>query len=95
MQFLGTMFGDHVKTAIGTRLTTGCVIGAGANVLATGMTPKYVAPFSWGDDGSTTWELDRFLATAERVMKRRNVALTDKARRQLTAAWRLGTGHDG
>ena len=32
MQFLGTMFGDHVKTGIGLRLTTGSVLGAGANV---------------------------------------------------------------
>ena len=30
MQFLGTMFGDHVKTGIGLRLTTGTVIGAGS-----------------------------------------------------------------
>ena len=29
MQFLGTFFGDHAKTAIGTRLTTGGVVGAG------------------------------------------------------------------
>ena len=32
MQFLGTLFGDHVKTGIGLRLTTGTVLGAGANV---------------------------------------------------------------
>ena len=48
MQFLGTMFGDHVKTGIGLRLTTGTVIGAGANVYGS-MPPKAVAPFSWGD----------------------------------------------
>ena len=32
LQFLGTLFGDHVKTGIGLRLTTGTVLGAGANV---------------------------------------------------------------
>ena len=46
MQFLGTLFGDHVKTGIGTRLTTGTVLGAAANVFGSAMPPKAVAPFS-------------------------------------------------
>jgi len=95
MQFLGTMFGDHAKTAIGTRLTTGGVIGAGANVLATGLTPRVVPPFAWGGDDETRWELDGFLATAERVMRRRDIVLSDAARRQLTSAWRISTGTEG
>jgi UDP-N-acetylglucosamine diphosphorylase/glucosamine-1-phosphate N-acetyltransferase len=92
LQFLGTFFGDHAKTAIGTRLTTGTVIGAGANVFGSGATPKYVAPFSWGVDDPVAWELDAFLRTAERVMSRRQVALTDKVRRQLGVAWRMSQG---
>lgn len=95
MQFLGTMFGDHAKTAIGTRLTTGGVVGAGANVLASGLTPKHIPPFTWGEDGATRWDLARFLATADRVMQRRHVALSDKARRQLTRAWQIGTDQAG
>lgn len=87
MQFLGTFFGDHAKTAIGTRLTTGGVIGAGANVFTPAMTPKVIAPFSWGGDpNAPAYEIDRFLSVAERVMSRRHVALTDRARRWLTAA---------
>ena len=31
-QFLGSLIGDHAKTAIGTLLSTGTVVGAGANV---------------------------------------------------------------
>ena len=87
MQFLGTFFGDHAKTAIGTRLTTGGVIGAGANVFATFMSPKVVVPFSWG--GSTdapVYNVDKFLEVAERVMSRRHVALSERARRWLAAA---------
>ncbi len=91
LQFLGAMLGDHARTAIGTRLTTGCVVGAGANVLATGITPKAIPPFTWGSDGETRWELDRFLATVERVMQRRGESLSDKARRQLTAAFHLSS----
>ena len=87
MQFLGAFIGDHAKTAIGSRLTTGAVIGTGANVYGPGMASRYVPPFAWGLDGSTLWELNAFLETAERAMKRRNVELTEKARQQLTAAW--------
>ena len=87
MQFLGALIGDHAKTAIGSRLTTGAIVGAGANVYGPGITSRYVPPFAWGLDGTTLWELDAFLETAGRAMQRRNVDLTEKAKRQLTAAW--------
>jgi len=87
LQFLGTMFGDHAKTGIGTRLTTGCVVGAGANVFGSVMPPKAVAPFAWGEPPQYgTFALDKFLEVAERVMARRNVALSRGARAQLSAA---------
>jgi len=88
MQFLGTLFGDHVKTGIGSRLTTGCVLGAGANVFGSAVLPKAVAPFSWGETGSfESYQLDKFLETAERMMARRNVALEDGMRAQLQVAF--------
>jgi UDP-N-acetylglucosamine diphosphorylase/glucosamine-1-phosphate N-acetyltransferase len=87
MQFLGTMFGDHVKTAIATRLTTGCVVGAGANVFGNQTTPKVVPPFAWGLDGDDVVALNRFLVSAERMMARRHVPLGERAKRQLAAAW--------
>lgn len=68
---LGTLFGDHVKTAIGTLLSTGTVIGTGANVLGTSP-PRWVAPFSWGATG-TFLDRDRFIKVAKRVMPRRKV----------------------
>ncbi|MBL8959766.1 MAG: hypothetical protein JNJ98_07935 [Gemmatimonadetes bacterium] len=83
MQFLGTLLGDHAKTAIGTRLTTGAIVGAGANVLADGLTPKVIAPFAFGDG---TYRLDKFLEVAARVMARRQVALSDDQRSALAAA---------
>ncbi len=76
-QFLGTLFGDHVKTGIGTRLTTGCVLGAGANVYDR-MPPKAVAPFSWGGGAPyETYEVAKFVESASRMMARRGVAMTD------------------
>lgn len=87
LQFLGAFIGDHAKTGIGTRLTTGCVVGAGANVIGAGLGPKAVPPFAWNAEGTEAWELERFLATAERMMRRRNVPLSESMRRQLSAAW--------
>lgn len=86
MQFLGTMFGDHVKTGIGLRLTTGTVLGAGANVYGE-MPPKVVAPFSWGGGSPySVYQADKFVETAARMMSRRHVELTDRARRHLASA---------
>jgi UDP-N-acetylglucosamine diphosphorylase/glucosamine-1-phosphate N-acetyltransferase len=87
LQFLGTLFGDHAKTGIGTRLTTGCVLGAGANVFGSEMPPKAVAPFAWGEAGEfVTYRVDKFLEVAERMMARRHVTLGDAMRTQLTRA---------
>jgi UDP-N-acetylglucosamine diphosphorylase/glucosamine-1-phosphate N-acetyltransferase len=88
LQFLGTMFGDHVKTGIGLCLTTGCVLGAGANVFGSTMPPKVVAPFSWGEAGAfKPYHIDKFLETAERMMARRDVVLEEGARAQLHLAF--------
>ncbi len=86
LQFLGTLFGDHAKTGIGLRLTTGCVLGAGANVMDR-MPPKAVRPFAWGAKAPyDLFSLEKFLVTAERMMQRRNVALGALQRACLTAA---------
>jgi UDP-N-acetylglucosamine diphosphorylase/glucosamine-1-phosphate N-acetyltransferase len=95
MQFLGTLFGDHVKTGIGLRLTTGTVLGAGANVYGS-MPPKVVEPFSWGDSSPyETYRADKFLETATRMMARRHVEMSERARRHLTAVhagrWTVGS----
>lgn len=88
---LGSFIGDHVKTGIGTRLTTGSVIGAGSSVYGTQMPPKFVPPFSWGEgDALEEFQLEKFLEIAERVMSRRSVALSARGRRQLGAAHAKG-----
>jgi UDP-N-acetylglucosamine diphosphorylase/glucosamine-1-phosphate N-acetyltransferase len=86
-QFLGTFFGDHAKTGIGTMLSTGTVIGAGANVFGASVPPTVVPPFAWGDrEPYDTYDIARFLAVVERVMERRQVELGEKARKQLAEA---------
>ena len=90
---LGSFFGDHVKTGIGLRLTTGTVIGAGSSIHGAAMPPKSVPPFSWGEGNSLDcYDLGRFLKTAERAMARRGVTLGERARRQLAAAHSIGRG---
>jgi UDP-N-acetylglucosamine diphosphorylase / glucose-1-phosphate thymidylyltransferase / UDP-N-acetylgalactosamine diphosphorylase / glucosamine-1-phosphate N-acetyltransferase / galactosamine-1-phosphate N-acetyltransferase len=86
-QFLGTFFGDHAKTGIGTSLNTGTLIGAGANIYGSGMPPKMVPPFAWGDQPPySTYRMDKFLDVAKRMMERRHVELTPGQARALTAA---------
>jgi hypothetical protein len=88
MQFLGTLFGDHVKTGIGLRLTTGTVLGTGTNVYGN-MPPKVVAPFSWGDSSPyAVYQSDKFLETATRMMSRRHIELSERARRHLGSVHR-------
>ncbi len=90
LQFLGSLVGDHAKLGIGTMLTTGCVIGAGANVFGARVTPKVVPPFAWGEQ--EPWsrnEFPRFCEVTERMMERRHVSLAAKAKAQLEAAFLL------
>ena len=86
-QFFGTLFGDHAKTGIGTMLSTGTVIGAGANVFGANTPPKVIPPFAWGNaEPYDTYDVTKFLVVAERAMARRHVELGDKARKQLAEA---------
>jgi UDP-N-acetylglucosamine diphosphorylase / glucose-1-phosphate thymidylyltransferase / UDP-N-acetylgalactosamine diphosphorylase / glucosamine-1-phosphate N-acetyltransferase / galactosamine-1-phosphate N-acetyltransferase len=79
---LGTLFGDHAKTAIGTMLPTGSVISAGAHVFGASMPPKYVPPFAWGGAGERMSE-EGFLTVAQRVFGRRKVEWTEARRDSL------------
>jgi len=93
MTFLGSLIGDHVKTAIGTMLPTGCVIGTGANLFGTRRPESVVPAFAWGsDEPSRLLACRMFLQTAARVLPRRQVGFDDAAKRYLESIWRHGTG---
>lgn len=75
-QFLGCLLGDHVKTAIGTRLMTGTVVGTGAMIACSTPPPGSTPRFAWlTDDGTRTYRIDRFLSTASTVLARRDLEL--------------------
>jgi UDP-N-acetylglucosamine diphosphorylase/glucosamine-1-phosphate N-acetyltransferase len=88
---LGSLIGDHAKTAIGTLLATGTVISAGANVFGPPTAPKYVRPFAWGCSGKERMTEDGFLRIAERVMARRNVAFSPELRESLRMIYQRST----
>lgn len=88
---LGSLVGDHAKTAIGTMLATGTVISAGANVFGPASPPKYVPPFAWGCAGDERMSEDGFLRVAERVMGRRNVAFSPDRKESLRRAYQRNT----
>lgn len=78
----GCLFGDFVRTGIGTLLDTGATVGAGSNLFGGGLMPGEVPPFSWGGArGFVDHDIDRFLETAARAMARRGADLTARARR--------------
>lgn len=75
--FFGSLIGDHVKTAINTQLNTGTVIGVGTNVFGAGFPPKTIGAFRWGGAGGfEIYDFEKFRATAELVMARRDRRLT-------------------
>ena len=59
-----TFIGDHTKTAIGTKLNSGSVIGLGSMIATYGFPPKLINPFTWYINGEKRKViLDKFLKT--------------------------------
>ncbi len=77
-QFLGSIIGDHVKTAICTRLMTGSLLHTGGMFATTAPVVGTTRPFAWAtDDRVQTYRLDKFLEVARAMMARRKVEPTD------------------
>jgi UDP-N-acetylglucosamine diphosphorylase/glucosamine-1-phosphate N-acetyltransferase len=79
---VGAIIGDHSKTAIGTRLNTGSVVGIFSSVVTAGFPPKHIPSFSWvTPDGIVRHDLDRALNTGRTMMGRRGVEMTEALER--------------
>lgn len=74
----GLTMGDHAKSGIDTMFNTGTVVGVSANVFGSGFPEKYIPSFSWGGaDGLTTFNFDKAIDVAQKVMSRRNITLRE------------------
>jgi UDP-N-acetylglucosamine diphosphorylase/glucosamine-1-phosphate N-acetyltransferase len=70
--FVGAFIGDHTKTAIGSRLPTGCVLGYACNIASSGFAPKFLPSFSWlTDKGVAPNDPAKALEVARKVVSRR------------------------
>ncbi|HRH37183.1 MAG TPA: putative sugar nucleotidyl transferase, partial [Flavobacteriales bacterium] len=76
LQFCGLFMGDHSKSGINSMFNTGTVVGVSANVFGAGFPPKRIPGFAWGGHGEEVSDIERALASARKVMERRNVPLT-------------------
>ena len=77
LQFCGLLMGDHSKSGINTMFNTGTVVGVAANIFGSGFPPKHIPGFSWGGaEGFETYDVERALSTARRVMERRSIPMT-------------------
>lgn len=72
--FLGAIIGDHVKTAIGTRIMTGAVIGTGTMWAAAEAINGHIERFTWVTDaGKRPYRLDKFMEVEKAMMARRSI----------------------
>jgi UDP-N-acetylglucosamine diphosphorylase/glucosamine-1-phosphate N-acetyltransferase len=77
LQFLGLIMGDHSKCAINTMFNTGTVIGVSSNIFGAGFPRNFVPSFSWGGPaGFETYPFKKAVDTANRVLGRRNMSLS-------------------
>ena len=73
-QFLGATIGDHVKTAICTRIMTGAIVGTGTMFAASAPLRGTIPPLSWiTDSGTKPFAMDKFIEIAKTVMSRRKI----------------------
>ncbi|RMH25626.1 MAG: hypothetical protein D6692_10715 [Planctomycetota bacterium] len=83
--FLGATIGDHVKTAIGTKIMTGAIIGTGAMHAAAEPVSGTIPAYAWTTDaGTKPYRLGKFVEVAMTVMQRRGVTQTQAYSRRLT-----------
>lgn len=88
LTFHGLVMADHSKAGINTMFNTGTVVGVSANVFGEGFPRTFIPSFSWGGSGGfQTYQLDKAIATAERVMARRDQVLSDPEREMLKAVF--------
>lgn len=82
--FLGATIGDHVKSAICTKIMTGAVMHMGSMFAQTAAVSGTVAAFTWATDaGLKLYRFDKFFEVATAAMSRRKISPTPEYRELL------------
>lgn len=88
--FMGLVMGDHSKSSINSMFNTGTVVGVSSNVFGSGFPPKFIPSFAWGgSDDLMTYDPQRALEVAARVMARRKIELSGAERAMLMTVFEL------
>lgn len=78
LQFCGLVMGDHSKAGINTMFNTGTVVGVSSNIYGSGFPRNFIPSFSWGGaHGFQEYSFQKALKTAQIVMNRRGIELSD------------------
>lgn len=85
----GLLMGDYSKAAINTSFNTGTMVGICCNVVSAGLTPKYIANFSWGVDGITKYKLDKALVDIDNWKKLKGLTISEREKQILTDIYKL------
>lgn len=73
----GVMLGDYSKVSINASLTTGMVSGICSNILTTGLSPKFIADFTWNIHTGEKYILEKALHDIENWMQMKQQSLTN------------------
>lgn len=85
----GLLMGDYSKSAINTSFNTGTLVGICCNVVSGGLTPKFIANFSWGADGITKYKLNKALIDIDNWKKLKGLTISDREKQILTDIYKL------
>ncbi|HTH57192.1 MAG TPA: GlmU family protein [Cyclobacteriaceae bacterium] len=81
LPFCGLIMGDHSKSGINTMFNTGTVVGVSSNIFGAGYPRNFIPSFQWGGAaGFVTYQYEKAMETAHRVMARRNIKLDETER---------------
>jgi UDP-N-acetylglucosamine diphosphorylase/glucosamine-1-phosphate N-acetyltransferase len=96
LQFVGLTMGDHSKCGINTMFNTGTVVGVMSNIFGAGFPDKFVPSFTWGGvEKMETYDLEKALEVARRVMARRKMSLSAAQEKVLRKVFEITTGERG
>jgi len=83
---IGCIIGDHTKTAIGTMINTGTIIGPFCNIFTDIRNEKHIPPFVWGENGK--YDFQKLKENINKSMMRRNVSISDEYESQIFELFR-------